>query len=86
MTCYIQYERLNRKDHKTRTGIEPASSDNRLTALPIKRPDHCFSSYKSNYTSNILFKIYKYVQDSSDPIDFLELLLYEYFESHTNPT
>jgi len=27
--CSKQYEKLNKKDHRNRTGIEPASSDNR---------------------------------------------------------
>jgi hypothetical protein len=29
MICFTQHERLNKEDHKTRTGIEPASSDDR---------------------------------------------------------
>ncbi len=37
LACFIQYERLNEKDHRIiQTGIEPASSDNRSVALPVK--------------------------------------------------
>ncbi len=40
MTCLIQHERLNKKDHKTRTGIEPASFDNWSAPLLLKLSDH----------------------------------------------
>ncbi len=52
MICTIQHDRLNKKDHKTRKGIEPASSDHRPAALPFKITNH-YLSYKSNCTSHI---------------------------------
>jgi hypothetical protein len=69
MICFTQHERLNKEDHKTRTGIEPASSDNRSAALPIKLPDHHLS-YTSNYISNTRSYKYWHAQDNSDQIDF----------------
>ena len=36
--CLYKYESLVKKDHKIRTGIEPASSENRSVVLPLNYP------------------------------------------------
>ena len=36
--CLDKYERLVKKDHKIRAGIEPTSSDNRSDILPLNYP------------------------------------------------
>ena len=38
LICLDKYERSVRKDHKTRAGIEPTSSDNRTAILPLNYP------------------------------------------------
>jgi hypothetical protein len=38
MTYFIQYEKLNKKNYRIRAQIEPASSNNRSTFLPLNYP------------------------------------------------
>jgi hypothetical protein len=56
MTYFIQYERLNEKNHRIRAKVEPASSNNRSTFLSLNYP--IFSEViKVIYLKNILYVV-----------------------------
>ncbi len=74
------YERLNKKGHKTRTEIEPASSDNRSAALLFKLSDHHLESEYDR--SNKEFKIKQGCQRCAE----LDMNLSKWINIDTSPS
>ena len=75
VTWPTQYERLNKEDHKTRIGIEPISSDNRSTALPL---NYLIVTSVIQVTTHQIFKKSIDVHTTTVVIDQILLYLMSY--------